>query len=90
MKKKPAPVPERLTSVTPRLVVEDGERAIAFYKLAFGAKENKRVRFQDPVGRVVHAELRIGNAAVFVTSESDPSAVFQSPRAAGNKVTAHG
>ncbi len=85
---RPAPVPERLTTVTPRLVVDDGERAIAFYKEAFGAKENKRARFQEPSGRVIHAELRIGSGVVFLTSESDEGAVIQSPHAAGNKVTA--
>lgn len=86
-KPKPAPVPEHLTMVTPRLVVEDGERAIAFYQQAFGAKENKRARFQEPSGRVIHAELRIGTASVFVTTENDPNSVVQSPHAAGNKVT---
>lgn len=48
--KKPTPVPERLTTVTPRLVVEDGEQAIAFYREAFGAKENKRARFRIRAG----------------------------------------
>jgi PhnB protein len=33
------PVPERLRTVTPRLVVADGGAAIAFYVQAFGGEE---------------------------------------------------
>ena len=33
------PVPERLHTVTPRLVVADGAAAMAFYAEAFGAQE---------------------------------------------------
>ena len=43
-----SPVPERLHTVTPRLVVADGAAAIAFYTQAFGAKE-VGVRLTGPV-----------------------------------------
>src|SRR2546421_7891116 len=34
-----SPIPDRLHTVTPRLVVSDGAAAIAFYGRAFGAQE---------------------------------------------------
>ena len=34
----PAPIPEHLGTVTPRLVVADGAAAIEFYRVAFGAE----------------------------------------------------
>ena len=55
----PAPVPEHLGTVTPRLFVADGAAAIDFYRAAFGAEEIGE-RFCDPEGRVIHAEIRIG------------------------------
>ena len=51
-------VPEGYHSVTPYLAVDDGARAIAFYKAAFGATEV--MRMPGPGGKVGHAEIRIG------------------------------
>ena len=57
------PVPERLHTVTPRLVVADGGAAIAFYAQAFGAEEVGE-RFTGPGGELIHAEIRIGDSVV--------------------------
>lgn len=56
-------------SLTPRLVVHDAAAALDFYVAAFasvGAVERDRVT--DPgAGRIVHAEMAIGDAVFFVT-----------------------
>lgn len=81
------PVPERLHTVTPRLVF-DGQAvaAIQFYTDAFGAEALDQP-FLDPDGRVVHSEVRIGDSVVFLTDEgSDGHGV--APSSVGGRVTA--
>ncbi|HZR13440.1 MAG TPA: VOC family protein [Acidimicrobiia bacterium] len=69
MPSHPQPVPEGLHTVTPRLVVSDAGAAIEFYEAAFGAEETD-ARFADPSGRVVHAEITIGDSVVRLTEDS--------------------
>jgi PhnB protein len=70
-------------TVTPYLCVKDSAAAIAFYQKAFGAVET--VRFTDDEGRIGHAEIRIGEAAIFISDEFpeigvlSPSSVGGSP-----------
>ncbi len=62
------PIPEGMHTVTPSLVVRDCAKAIEFYKKAFGATEVSR--FQAPDGKSIwHAELRIGDSAVYMQDE---------------------
>ena len=63
------PVPERLHTITPRLVVRDGASAIAFYRDAFGAEEVGE-RFTGPTGELIHAEVCIGDSVVMITDEA--------------------
>ena len=59
------PIPEGLHTLTPQLTVDGAADAIAFYKKAFGAEEVMRA--PDPSGKKIwHAELRIGDSAIFV------------------------
>ena len=58
------PVPERYHTLTPNLVVQNAAAAIDFYKKAFGATEIER--FPGPDGKVMHAELKIGDSVIFV------------------------
>ena len=67
MPKKVRPVPKGFTTVTPHLSVKDAQGALAFYKKAFGAKVLGKIMAPD--GKVMHADLMIGDAHVFV---SDP------------------
>lgn len=84
----PAPIPEHLGTVTPRLFVADGAAAIEFCREAFGAEEIGE-RFTDPEGRVIHAEIRIGDSVVMVTEDAaDASAPARSPRSLGGAVSA--
>ena len=79
-------VPERLHTVTPRLVFHgEATAAIRFYGDAFGA-EVLDEPFVMPDGNVVHAEIRIGDSVVFVTDEGDGEGV--APVSAGGNVTA--
>jgi PhnB protein len=84
----PAPIPEHLRTVTPRLVVADGAAAIEFYREAFGAEEVGE-RFTDPDGRVIHAEIRIGDSVVMIAEDAgDATAIARSPHASGGIVSA--
>jgi len=55
-------------TLTPRLVVADGVAALEFYTAALGATE--LVRYADPSGAIVHAEVQVG-ADVFSITQSD-------------------
>jgi PhnB protein len=61
------PIPEGYKTVSPYLAVDDAEKAIEYYKKAFGAEET--VRMNGPDGRIGHAELKIGDSHLML---SDP------------------
>jgi len=61
------PIPKGYQSVTPGLTVRDGAKAIEFYKQAFGAKEISRMA--APGGKIVHAELQIGDSRIMLGDE---------------------
>jgi PhnB protein len=81
------PVPGHLHTVTPRLLVREGSRAIDFYCAAFGAEELGE-RFIGPGGELIHAELRIGDSVVMVTQEAENGAPARSPESLDGYVTA--
>src|SRR5436309_147618 len=84
MTEQTAPVPEHLHTVTPRLVVRDGAGAIDFYRQAFAAEEIGE-RFTGPSGKLIHAEIRIGDSVVMIT---EGEAAARSPEALGGAVSA--
>jgi uncharacterized glyoxalase superfamily protein PhnB len=61
------PIPEGYHTVTPFMTVRDAASAIEFYKKAFGATE--RGVMKDPTGKVMHAELKIGDSIVMMSDE---------------------
>lgn len=74
------PIPEGFHTVTPSLVVRDAAKAIDFYKKALGAQE--LVRMPGPDGKIMHAELKIGNSIVFIADEN-PNMGVKSPQTLG-------
>lgn len=72
------PIPAGYHSITPYLMVRDGARAIAFYREAFGAEEV--MRFNDPGGRIAHAEIKIGDSHVMLADENE---TFAGPQTLG-------
>ena len=65
---------------TPHLRVRDAASAITFYKQAFGAVELRRLT--DPNGKVVNAQLSIGDAIISLAEES-PKTGSPSPQTLG-------
>ncbi len=61
------PIPDGYHTLTPFLTVKDASRAIEFYKQAFGAKE--RGVMKDPDGKVMHAEIMIGDSVIMLSDE---------------------
>jgi PhnB protein len=56
-----------VTRAVPYLAIDDAAAAIEFYKKAFGAQEV--LRLPEPDGRISHAEIRIGEARLFLSDE---------------------
>ena len=67
MAKKAQAIPKGFHSVTPSLMVDGAAKAIDFYKKALGAEELSR--FPGPDGRIMHAEIRIGDSVIMLGDE---------------------
>ncbi|MFA5117398.1 MAG: VOC family protein [Candidatus Omnitrophota bacterium] len=64
------PIPEGYHTLTPHLVVSGGAQAIRFYKSAFAAQELSRM--DKPGGKLMHAELKIGDSIFMLADDCDP------------------
>jgi PhnB protein len=74
-------IPEEYHSINPYLVVRNVDKAIEFYKKAFGAEE--RFRMHGPDGKtIMHADLKIGDS-VFMLTEEYPEMKALSPESIG-------
>jgi len=73
-------LPTGYHSVTPYLIVDNGQAAIEFYKKAFGAVEI--LRLAGPEGQIGHAEIQIGNSRVMLADEH-PIMGFVGPNTLG-------
>ena len=83
-KKQVAAVPPGYHTVTPYLVCRGASDAMEFYKKAFGAKE--KVRMAGPDGKVMHAEMQIGNSMVMLGDEA-PQQAATAPQTIGGTAT---
>ena len=61
------PIPDGYNGVTPYLIVDGAAKAIDFYKDVFGATEKHRMA--SPEGKVMHAELKIGDSVIMLADE---------------------
>jgi PhnB protein len=73
-------IPEGYHRITPNLVVSDAAKALEFYRKALGAEES--VRMPGPGGKILHAEMRIGDS-VFMLGEEGPEFGTRSPKTIG-------
>ena len=58
------PVPEGYHTVTPQLTLDNAAQSIDWYKKALGAEEVSRSL--GPDGKIMHAEIRIGDSRIMV------------------------
>jgi PhnB protein len=71
-------------SITPHIVVQDADRACAFYRDAFGAEEISRV--PTPDGRLMAVQLRLGASMLHVADEFPEMGVLAPPTIGGTAV----
>jgi PhnB protein len=81
------PIPDGYHSVTPYLFVKGALQAIDFYKNVFGATEILRV--PGPDGRVMHAEVKIGDSIVMLADENPRQGVMSPQTIGGYSVGMH-
>lgn len=81
MSKAAKPIPEGFHTVTPHLVIRGAADAIEFYKRALGAQE--RSRMNGPDGKVMHAELKIGDSIIFLADEMPTPGNAKAPQSVG-------
>jgi uncharacterized glyoxalase superfamily protein PhnB len=63
------PIPDGYHSVTPYLVVKDGDKMLQFLQRGLGAELSGR--HDLPNGRLMHAEVRIGDSPVMIGEAGD-------------------
>jgi len=63
-------VPEGHHTVTPHLILDNAAQAIEWYKKALGAQEVARA--VGPGGKIMHAEIRIGDSLIMLNDEMGP------------------
>jgi uncharacterized glyoxalase superfamily protein PhnB len=81
------PIPDGYHSITPALTVRDAARAIEFYKKAFGEKE--RGAMKGPDGKIMHAELMIGDSIIMLADEFPEFGALSPQSVGGSASTLH-
>jgi PhnB protein len=71
-------------AITPHIVVQGAERAVAFYHDAFGAEELTRI--PTPDGRLMSVQLRIGDGLLHLADEFPELGVLAPPSIGGTPV----
>src|SRR5690348_5610512 len=70
--------------ITPHIVVQGAERAVAFYREAFGAEEIDRI--PTPDGRLMSVRLRLAGGLLHLADEFPEMAVLAPPSIGGTAV----
>lgn len=71
-------------SITPHIVVQGAGPAVDFYHEAFGAQELARIEVPD--GRVMSAQVKIGDAVIHLADEFPEWGVLAPPSIGGTPV----
>jgi len=87
MSAKVKPIPDGYRSVTPYMIIKGAAQAIEFYKKAFNARE--RMRVPGPGGKVMHAELELGDSVIMPGDESPEMGALGPAAVGGTPVTIH-
>ena len=79
------PIPEGYHTATPYLVITNAGQAIEFYKEAFSATESMRLAAPD--GKVMHAEIIIGDSPIMLCDECPDWNAFSPQTIGGTAVS---
>ena len=74
-------IPDGYHTVQPYLYFKNSAEAIAFYSKVFGATE--RMRMPDKDGRIMHAEINIGDSCIMMADESPAVGAYSSEHYGG-------
>jgi PhnB protein len=80
-------IPAGHNSVSPYLIVDGAERALEFYKRAFGATEI--FRHNAPGGKIGHAEIKIGDTIIMLADEFPDHDAHAPKKFGGSPVSMH-
>jgi len=81
-------VPPGFHTLTPHLIVRDADKAIEFYKQAFGAElQGQAARM--PNGKIMHAMLRIGDSFLMLNDEMPDYGALSPVSGGSSSVTIH-
>lgn len=83
MTKAKSAIPPGHYTVTPQLTLDNAAAAIDWYKKGLGAEEVSRAT--GPDGKIMHAEIRIGNSLIML---NDPMGGAKGPNAFGGSPAA--
>lgn len=86
MSDKVNPIPKGYHTITPSLVCKGADKAIEFYKKAFGAEQQMEVCYAPDGKTIMHAELKIGDS-IFMLSEEFPEMGCHGPEKFGGSPT---
>ena len=78
-------IPKGYNTLTAYIAVENADKAIEFYKKAFGAKEIGRVTMPD--GTIGHAEMEIGDSKIMLAEENKQWGNLSPQTVGGSPVT---
>lgn len=75
---EPKHLAEGYYSINPYLIIKGVPEATAFYQQAFGATE--LMRLTNAQGRIIHAEIQIGDSIVMLSEESSNYPLLRGPQ----------
>ena len=78
-------IPEGYSNVQPYLMFVNTRQAIDFYAKVFGATE--KLCMKTPEGRIVHAEIVIGNSVIMMADEHPEMGAFATAHYGGSPVS---
>ena len=74
------PIPAGFSTLSAHIIVDDGIKALEFYKQALGAQET--MRLMGPDGKsLMHAQMKIGSSVLMLAGEFPPACL--SPKSRG-------
>ncbi len=80
-------IPKGHRSITPNLVCRNADGAIDYYKKVFDATEVTRV--PGPGGKIMHAELKIGDSSIFLNDPMSESLARDAESPADHPIYLH-